>query len=116
MTHNYATIVYDFNSLLDNFKEHRYISSNEFILICFISVLISFYILSNHAEKIEKFFNNVVVRKSIFFIFCMILFFIGSYAFMLSMTILLFILYLLFADTRFVQQKKFLARLLDKIF
>jgi len=116
MAHNFATIVYDFNSLLDNFKEHRYISSTEFMAICFISVLISFYILSNQSEKIEKFFNNVVVRKSIFFIFCMILFFIGGYNFVLSLTILLFILYLIFADTRFVQQKKFLARLLNKIF
>ncbi len=31
MAHNFVTIMYDFNSLLDNFKEHRYISSNEFI-------------------------------------------------------------------------------------
>ncbi len=116
MAHNFTTIVYDFNSLLDNIKVHRYISSNEFILICFMSILISFYILSNHSEKIEKFFNNVVVRKSIFFIFCMILFFISGYTFILSLTILLFILYLIFTDTRFVQQKEFLARLLDRIF
>ncbi len=116
MAHNFVTIIYDFNSLLDNFKEHRYISSTEFMAICFISVLISFYILSNHSEKIEKFFNNVVVRKSTFFIFCMILFFIDGYTFVLSLTILLFILYLIFTDKRFTQQKKFLVRLLDRVF
>jgi len=55
MTNDFATIVYDFNSLLDKFKEHRYINSNKFIAICFVSVFISLYILFNHPEKVEQF-------------------------------------------------------------
>ncbi len=116
MTHHLTNIVYDFNSLLDNFKEHRYIDTNEFLAICFMSVFISLYILSNHSEKVEQFFANIVVKKSIILISFMILLFIGGYVSILSLTALFLILYLISTNKRFVRQKEFLKELFDIMF
>ena len=116
MTHHFTTIVYDFNSLLDNIKVHRYIGPNEFLAISFMSVFISLYILSNHSEKVEQFFANIVVKKSILFIFFIVLLFIGGYTPILSLAALLLVLYLIFTNKRFVHQKEFLKELFDMIF